>query len=200
MYSSVEWCEQDRALHLAAWQRLVESARPGASVQIRGAEHRTFMDWRLLPLRRWSIGRLGHATIDGTRMWAATSRSLLALFDRHLKGEPAPTFEALAGELEELVVASPAELFAPLGTPEGAAPPWRRRPGRADSQRRGRLARGRARGRVQRRRAQPIHRQQQLCPAATKANAGAAPASGSLPVTGRPGGQASGAKASSRVA
>ena len=48
-YSSVEWCEQDRALHLAAWQRLVESARPGACVQIRDAEHRTFMDWRLLP-------------------------------------------------------------------------------------------------------------------------------------------------------
>ena len=114
-YSSVEWCEQDRALHLAAWQRLVDSARPGACVQIRGAEHRTFMDWRLLPLRRWSIGRLGHATIDGARMWAATSRCLLALFDRHLKGEPSPTFEALAHEFDELLVASPTELFTPSG-------------------------------------------------------------------------------------
>jgi dienelactone hydrolase len=114
-FSSVEWCEQDRALHLAAWERLVGSARPGHCVQIRGSEHRTFMDWRTLPLRRWSIGRMGGASIDGRRMWEATTRCLLALFDRHVRGAPAPSFDELAAQMPELTLGRPRTLLAPTG-------------------------------------------------------------------------------------
>jgi dienelactone hydrolase len=113
MFSSVEWCELDRALHLRAWQALVDSARPGSCAQIHGSEHRTFMDWRLLPLRRWSIGRMGDASIDGRAMWAATTRSLLALFDEHLRETSAPTLDQLAAEIPELEVGAPSVLLAP---------------------------------------------------------------------------------------
>jgi Platelet-activating factor acetylhydrolase, isoform II len=113
MFSSVEWCEEDRALHLACWQRLVDSARPGTCVQIRGSEHRTFMDWKLLPLRPWSIGRMGHATIDGRSMWEATTRCLLALFDEHVRGVPAISFEDLASQMIQIVVGSPRSLLEP---------------------------------------------------------------------------------------
>ena len=75
------------------------------------------MDWRLLPLRRWSVGRMGNATVDGRRMWAATSRSLLALFDAHVRGAPGPSFAEVAATLPELVVDSPAALFAPSAAP-----------------------------------------------------------------------------------
>ena len=86
------------------------------------------MDWRVLPLRPWSIGRLGHASIDGARMWEVTTRCLLALFDRHLKETPAPTFEALADEMDELVVAPPRVLFAPAPARDQApAGAWARR-------------------------------------------------------------------------
>ena len=113
MFSSVEWCEQDRALHLACWQRFVDSGQPGTCVQIRGAEHRTFMDWKLLPLRRWSIGRMGHATVDGHEMWEATTRCLLTLFDEHVRGAAGMSFDALAAGLPQLRIGSPRSLLAP---------------------------------------------------------------------------------------
>ena len=112
MFSSVEWCEQDRSLHIRAWQRLVDSGRPGTCVQIVGSEHRTFMDWRLLPLRRWSIGRMGHATIDGRRMWEATTRCLLALFDEHVARTPTRSIADVADEMDEIVLGSPSTLLA----------------------------------------------------------------------------------------
>ena len=95
-----------------AWQRLVDSGRPGTCVQIVGSEHRTFMDWRLLPLRRWSIGRMGHATIDGRRMWEATTRCLLALFDEHVARTPTRPIAEVAAEMHEIVVGSPSTLLA----------------------------------------------------------------------------------------
>jgi hypothetical protein len=113
MFSSVEWCEADRALHLACWQGLVDAARPGVSLRIRGAEHRTFMDWKLLPLLPWSIGRMGKASIDGRTMWEATTRSLRALFDPHVRGAPSPSFDTLAAELPAVELGAPELLFAP---------------------------------------------------------------------------------------
>lgn len=119
MFSSVEWCETDRAFHRAAWQELVDSAKPGRCVQILGAEHRTFMDWRLLELRPWSIGRMGHASIDGTRMWEATTQALLSLFDPFVRGAIGPSLDAIAERMPELVVTTPTDALAPVA---GARP------------------------------------------------------------------------------
>jgi hypothetical protein len=113
MFSSVEWCELDRALHLRSWQQLMDSARPGTCAQIHHSEHRTFMDWRLLPLRRWSIGRMGSASIDGRRMWEATTRCLLALFDEHVQRTPTESFGEIGAQIPELELGSPRDLFAP---------------------------------------------------------------------------------------
>jgi hypothetical protein len=113
IFSSVEWCELDRALHRAAWTTLVDSATPGYSAQIRGAEHRTFMDWRVLQLRRWSIGKMGNATIDGRRMWDATTRLLRSFFDAHVRGTAGPPFEEVVATLPEVTVDSPWILFEP---------------------------------------------------------------------------------------
>jgi dienelactone hydrolase len=114
LYSSVEYCEADRTFHRAAWQRLVDAGRPGVCAQIIGAEHRTFMDWRLLELRPWSIGRMGAATIDGTRMWEATTRALLSLFEPFVRGALAPTIADVAADVPQLVVTTPAIALAPV--------------------------------------------------------------------------------------
>jgi hypothetical protein len=89
------------------------SAQPGYCVQIRGSELRTFMDWQYPPLPRWSIGRTGHATIDGRPMWEATTRCVLALFDRHVREVHAASYEGLAAKIPELTVAAPRALFKP---------------------------------------------------------------------------------------
>jgi hypothetical protein len=113
MFSSVEWCEQDRALHLACWAELMASANPGICCRIRGSEHRTFMDWRVLPLHPWSIGRMGHATIAGVDMWAATTRVLRSLFDEHVRGVVAVPFGQLAAEMTQLELGTPTGFLAP---------------------------------------------------------------------------------------
>jgi pimeloyl-ACP methyl ester carboxylesterase len=107
-FSSVEWCEQDRALHVAAWQELVDSGRPGRCVLIEGARHRSFMDWRLLRLRRWSLGAMDDASIDPRRMWETLTSTVRSFFDEHVRGEGARV--ALPSEA---VTTTPREAFAP---------------------------------------------------------------------------------------
>ncbi len=73
------------------------------------------MDWRLLPLRPWSVGRMGNATIDGRRMWTATTQCLRALFDTHVRGVDAPSLVALGAQVPELSVGNPRSLLQATG-------------------------------------------------------------------------------------
>jgi pimeloyl-ACP methyl ester carboxylesterase len=112
-FSSVEWCETDRALHRAAWQSLVDSGRPGSCALIRGARHRSFMDWRLLRLRKWSLGRMDDATIDGHQIWSALTRALRTLFDPTVRGVSSPTLADVEQAVAELEVTTPHDALAP---------------------------------------------------------------------------------------
>ena len=112
-FSSVEWCETDRALHRAAWQALVDSGLPGSCALLRGARHRSFMDWRLLRLRRWSVGVLDDATIDGRAMWSATTQALRSLFDPTVRGVSGASLTDADEASHALVVTTPTEALRP---------------------------------------------------------------------------------------
>jgi hypothetical protein len=115
LVSDLAYCAADRATTVGAWQALHDSARPGYSVQVRGAAHGTFLDAPLLPLYRWSaLRRL--ATPDATgpagpAAWRAAADLLLAFLDRHLRASRAPLLDRLAGD-DRFVEAPPADLFA----------------------------------------------------------------------------------------
>ncbi|WNG33474.1 hypothetical protein F0U60_07410 [Archangium minus] len=112
-FSSVEYCEANREFTIGSWQRLYARARPGYSVQIRGAGHASFTDCGLLPLKRGSFARQALGTIDGHRMWRVLSDYLRAFFDRHLQEAPAPLLEEPSPFYPEAVLAPPETLFSP---------------------------------------------------------------------------------------
>ncbi|WP_257454772.1 alpha/beta hydrolase family protein [Archangium lipolyticum] len=112
-FASVEYCEANRELAVGGWQRLYARARPGYSIQIRGAGHANFTDCGLLPLKRRSLARRALGTIDGRRMWRVLSDYLRAFFDRHLQEAPAPLLDGASPFYPEGVLAPPETLFSP---------------------------------------------------------------------------------------
>ncbi|WP_158501827.1 hypothetical protein [Vitiosangium sp. GDMCC 1.1324] len=112
-FASVEYCAENRELTVDTWQRLYARARPGYSVQIRGAGHASFTDSGLLPLRRGSLARRALGTIDGRRMWRVLSDYLRAFFDRHLQDAPAPLLEGASPSHPEGLLGPPESLFSP---------------------------------------------------------------------------------------
>ncbi|WPB75946.1 hypothetical protein KYC5002_44025 [Archangium violaceum] len=110
-FTSVEYCEANREFAVDGWQRLYARARPGYSVQIRGAGHASFTDCGLLPLERGSFASPALGTIEGHRMWRVLSDYLRAFFDRHLRDAPAPLLDGASPFYPEAVLAPPQALF-----------------------------------------------------------------------------------------
>jgi dienelactone hydrolase len=111
---SAQYCADDRATTVGAWQALHDSARPGYSVRVRGAAGGSFTDAPMLPLYRWSplrrtLSAGGGPT--GTEAWRAATDLLLAFLDRHLRAARAPLLDRLAAD-GRFEVAPPAVLFA----------------------------------------------------------------------------------------
>ena len=96
MYSSVEWCEQDRALHVSAWS--ASSGRPdGRLVQIRGAEHgRSWTGGSCLG--RWSIGRPGTPR-STERAWGRRPAEACSRCRPATEGRAGTELRSPAGEL-----------------------------------------------------------------------------------------------------
>jgi predicted dienelactone hydrolase len=101
-------CEADRAVGEEGWRVVAETARPSYTVTVAGATHQSFLD---LPFLTATPGGLiaasgQAATIDPTRMWRITSDYLLAFFDEHLNGKPAPLLAGPAADLPEVTFAT----------------------------------------------------------------------------------------------
>jgi predicted dienelactone hydrolase len=110
-FASLEYCRQDRAFAVEAWQRAYTSAQPGYSFQLRGAGHVGFTDLGLLPLARWSPARRVLGSLDARRRWRLVSDLLLTFFDQHLDDPPAAGANRPWPEQPELASAAPGQLF-----------------------------------------------------------------------------------------
>jgi hypothetical protein len=111
-YTTPEYCEEDRATTVGAWQALHERARPGHSLLVRGAGHASFLDWPLLPLWRISLARRGLGSLAPGEAWRTASDYLLAFFASYLRGEPAAVLDRAETD-PRVKASSPAELFGP---------------------------------------------------------------------------------------
>ena len=80
-----------------------ESAQPGYWVVIAGSRHGSYSDAPFLPAGAEILRSLvGGATIEPERMWRVTSDLLLAFFDAHLNGNPAPLLDGPSPDYPEV--------------------------------------------------------------------------------------------------
>lgn len=114
-YPSIEWCEAERNLNIAAWQTVYERAQPGYAVMLRGSGHISFMDVPFMPVEPGSMVAAGlvNLRIDAARAWRLISDTLLAFFATHLDGSKDP---AISFDAPELVSGAPRDLISSLGT------------------------------------------------------------------------------------
>jgi dienelactone hydrolase len=103
---NVEWFEAEKAITFGGWRTVQRLARPGYTVQVRGAGHISFMDVPFLPVTDGSIVKpaLDAIKIEPNRMWRLTCDLLLAFFGRHLNGAAAPVLDSPAKNYPELIV------------------------------------------------------------------------------------------------
>jgi hypothetical protein len=76
-YTNAEYASRDRATTVGAWQAMFDASASGRAVQVRGANHPSFCDWPVLPLRRWSPARRVLAGISGDWVLRAASETIL---------------------------------------------------------------------------------------------------------------------------
>jgi predicted dienelactone hydrolase len=99
----VETCEGLKALFAASWRTVRDTAQPGSWVIIEGSRHGSYSDAPFLPAGAEILESLvGGATIEPERMWRVTSDLLLAFFNTHLHGTPAPLLDGPAPEYPEV--------------------------------------------------------------------------------------------------
>jgi predicted dienelactone hydrolase len=99
----VALCEALDALFTESWQTVQETAAPGTWVIIDGSRHGSYSDAPFLPARAEILrSLLGGATIEPERMWRVTSDLLLAFFNAHLSGTPAPLLDGPSPEYPEV--------------------------------------------------------------------------------------------------
>jgi len=100
---TVETCEAIEALFAASWQTVRDTAQPGSWLIIEGSRHGSYSDAPFLPAGAEILRALvGGTTIEPDRMWRVTSDLLLAFFDRHLNGTPAPLLDGPSPEYPEV--------------------------------------------------------------------------------------------------
>jgi hypothetical protein len=91
---TVETCEELETLFAASWQTVREAAQPGSWLIIAGSRHGSYSDAPFLPAGAEILESLvGGATIEAERMWRVTGDLLLAFFNAHLNGTPAPLLD-----------------------------------------------------------------------------------------------------------
>jgi hypothetical protein len=90
--------DAEKSITFDGWRTVHRRARPGYTMQVRGATHVSFMDVPLLPLADGSSVKamLAATQIEPRRMWRVTCDVLLAFFAHHL-GQAAATPPVLAG-------------------------------------------------------------------------------------------------------
>jgi predicted dienelactone hydrolase len=100
---TVETCEGLKALFAASWQTVRDTAQPGSWLIIAGSRHGSYSDAPFLPAGAEILESLvGGATIEPERMWRVTSDLLLAFFDSHLNGTPAPLLDGPSATYPEV--------------------------------------------------------------------------------------------------
>jgi predicted dienelactone hydrolase len=100
---TVEQCEEIDALFAESWQTVRDTAQPGSWLVIEGSRHGSYSDATFLPGGSEILRSLvGGATIEPERMWRVTSDLLLAFFNTHLNGTPAPLLDGPSPEYPEV--------------------------------------------------------------------------------------------------
>jgi predicted dienelactone hydrolase len=101
--TTVAECEAARSILEPGWETAYASAQPGYWLEIAGSRHGSFSDLSFLPIPAELVAPfLGGATIAPDRMWRVTSDVLLAFFDRHLNGSPAPLLAGPSAKYPEI--------------------------------------------------------------------------------------------------
>jgi pimeloyl-ACP methyl ester carboxylesterase len=109
-FKNADYAAQDGATTVGAWQTLHSRARPGYSALVRGADHTSFCDWPMLPLRAWSPARRALRGTTGASVWSAVTGALLTFLDNHLGRDEGDVSTVLSVD-NALRVGGPAELF-----------------------------------------------------------------------------------------
>ena len=100
---TVAQCEAVEALFAESWQTVRDTAQLGSWLIIEGSRHGSYSDAPFLPAGAEILRALvGGATIKPDRMWRVTSDLLLAFFNRHLHGTPAPLLTGPSAEYPEV--------------------------------------------------------------------------------------------------
>jgi predicted dienelactone hydrolase len=100
---TVETCEGLEALFTASWQTVRDTAQPGSWLIIEGSRHGSYSDAPFLPAGAEILRSLvGGTTIEPERMWRVTSDLVLAFFNTHLHGTPAPLLDGPSPEYPEV--------------------------------------------------------------------------------------------------
>jgi predicted dienelactone hydrolase len=100
---TVDQCETIEERFAQSWQTVHESAQPGYWVVIAGSRHVSYSDAPFLPAGADVLPSfVGDATIEPERMWRVTSDLLLAFFDAHLLGNPAPLLDGPSPDYPEV--------------------------------------------------------------------------------------------------
>jgi dienelactone hydrolase len=110
MASDAAAYDTEKAITFGGWRTVHDHARPGYTVQVRGATHLSFMDVGFLPLPAGGPVKamLAATSIDPRRMWRITCDLLLAFFATHLQQSATPPLLAgPSGDYPELMFGSP---------------------------------------------------------------------------------------------
>jgi hypothetical protein len=101
--------DAEKAISLGGWRTVHQRARPGYTVQVKGAGHLSFLDVGLLPSQGEGPVKamLAATSIEPRRMSRITCDLLLAFFAKHLDQAAAPLLEGPSGDYPELSFGSP---------------------------------------------------------------------------------------------
>ena len=101
--------DTEKSITLDGWRTVHRHARPGYTMQVRGATHVSFMDVGFLPLPAGGPVKamVAATSIEPRRMWRVTCDLLLAFFAKHLDEAAAPILEGPSGDYPELSFGSP---------------------------------------------------------------------------------------------
>jgi dienelactone hydrolase len=102
--------EAEKAITFGGWRTVQQRARPGYTVQVKGAGHLSFLDVGLLPVQGEGPVKamLAATQIEPRRMWRITCDLLLAFFATHLQQAAVPPLlMGPSGDYPEVVFGSP---------------------------------------------------------------------------------------------
>jgi hypothetical protein len=101
--------DTEKAITFGGWRTVHQHARPGYTLQVKGASHLSFMDVPFLPLPAGGPvqAMLAATQIQPRRMWRITCDVLLAFFARHLDQAPGLLLDGPSGDYPELTFGPP---------------------------------------------------------------------------------------------